>query len=97
MARTLLTILDELEQRIEQLQGEMEDLRRKYSELEEQNAYLIRQEEAARRAREAALADVEYLKISYRLAASPDSLVETRKIIAGLIRNIDRCIEMLKE
>ena len=97
MARTLLTILDELEQRIEQLQGEMEDLRRKYSELEEQNAYLMRQEEAARRAREAALADVEYLKISYRLAASPDSLVETRKFIAGLIRNIDRCIEMLKE
>ncbi len=97
MERTLLTILGDLEQRIEQLQGEMEDLRRKNSELEELNAELIKREEAALRVRDEALTDVEYLKVSYKLAATPDSLVETRKVIAGLIRNIDRCIEMLKE
>lgn len=97
MARTLLTILGDLEQRISLLQGEMEELRRKNSELEQLNAELVKRETEARQARDTALTDVDYLKVSHRLADSPDSLVETRKVIAGLIRNIDRCIEMLKE
>lgn len=97
MARTLLTILGDLEQRISLLQGEMEELRRKNSELEQLNSELVKREAEARQARDAALTDVDYLKVSHRLADSPDSLVETRKVIAGLIRNIDRCIEMLKE
>lgn len=97
MARTLLTILGDLEQRISLLQGEMEELRRKNSELEQLNAELVKMETEARQARDTALTDVDYLKVSHRLADSPDSLVETRKVIAGLIRNIDRCIEMLKE
>lgn len=97
MARTLLTILEDLEQKIETLQREMEELRRKNSELEQLNEELVKREAEAQQARDAALTDVDYLKVSYRLADSPDSLVETRKVIAGLIRNIDRCIEMLKE
>lgn len=97
MARSLVAIFEELELRIADLQTEMEGLRERNSELEKENADLRKREAEARQAREQALLDVEYLKVSYRLAESPDTLAETRKVIAGLIRNIDRCIEMLKE
>lgn len=97
MARSLVTILEDLESRIAALQTEMEELRERNSELEMMNSDLRKREAEAQNAREQALLDVEYLKVSYRLAESPDSLAETRKVIAGLIRNIDRCIEMLKE
>lgn len=97
MARSLVSILEELEQRTAALQAEMEELRSRNSELEMQNDDLRKREAEAQAAKEQALLDVEYLRVSYRLAESPDSLAETRKVIAGLIRNIDRCIEMLKE
>ena len=41
--------------------------------------------------------DCEYLEVSHKLADNPDTLVATRRRLAGLIRNIDRCLEMLKE
>ncbi len=97
MARSLVTIFEELESRIATLQEDMGELRKRNSELEMENAELRKREAEAQQAREQALLDVEYLKVSYRLAESPDTLAETRKVIAGLIRNIDRCIEMLRE
>lgn len=97
MARDLISILDTLEHKIEELQTEMEELRQRNAELEQLNVDLQRKETNALKAKEQAILDAEYLKVSHRLAESPDSLVETRKIIAGLIRNIDRCIEMLRE
>ena len=39
----------------------------------------------------------QFLRMSHRLASSPDALVETRRMIANLIRNIDRAIAELKE
>lgn len=39
--------------------------------------------------------NAEFLRMSHRLADNPDSIVETRRHIASLIRNIDRCIEQL--
>lgn len=97
MARNLISILDTLEQRIELLKEENEGLRKINNELEQSNSELRRSMAKAAEDREKALLDVEYLRISHKLADSPDSLVEARKVIAGLIRNIDRCIEMLKE
>lgn len=40
--------------------------------------------------------DVEYLTMSHRLADNPDTIIETRRHISRLIRNIDRCLEMLE-
>lgn len=97
MARSLVAILEDLEHKVVALQAEMEELRTKNSELASENSDLRKREAEAQEAKEQALLDVEYLRVSYRLAESPDSLAETRKVIAGLIRNIDRCIEMLKE
>lgn len=41
--------------------------------------------------------DARFLRVSHRLAASPDALVEARRMIAGLIRNIDKALADLKE
>ena len=41
--------------------------------------------------------DIKFLRISHRLAASPDSIIEARRMISGLIRNIDKAIADLKE
>lgn len=41
--------------------------------------------------------EIEFLKLSHRLAASPEALVEARKKISSLIRTIDSCIRMIKE
>jgi len=97
MAQSLLSILESLEAREEELRAEMESLRQRNRELEEENAGLRSKEAEALKLRDKALLDVEYLSVSHRLAESPDTLADTRRIIAGLIRNIDRCIAMLKE
>ncbi len=97
MAQSLLSILEKLEARQEELRAEMESLRKRNRELEEENADLRRKEAEALSVRDKALLDVEYLSVSHRLAEDPNTLIETRRIIAGLIRNIDRCIAMLKE
>lgn len=97
MAQSLIGILNLLEARIDELQEEMNTLRARNRELEEENRELRQKEKEALANRDQALLDAQYLKVSHRLADNPDSLVETRRTIAGLIRNIDRCIAMLKE
>lgn len=44
-----------------------------------------------------ARSDAEFLIYSHRLADNPDTIVETRRQIAKMIRDIDRCIDMLKD
>ena len=97
MAESLLQILQNLKDAQRDLRQEVENLRQRNKELEEEARDALRNAEEAEKRREEALLEVEYLKVSHRLADSPDTIVETRRIIAGLIRNIDRCIEMLKE
>lgn len=41
--------------------------------------------------------DERFLRVSHRLASSPDSIIEARRLISGLIRNIDKAINDLKE
>lgn len=38
----------------------------------------------------------EFLAMSHRLASSPDRLLQTRRLIAKMTRNIDRAIEDLR-
>lgn len=97
MAQSLISILQQLELRQQELLSEMESLRLKCEELKEENADLRRNEAKALELRDKALLDVEYLSVSHKLADSPDSLADARRVIAGLIKNIDRCIAMLKE
>lgn len=58
---------------------------------------LLMQLRLTRQELDRAKSDAQFLRVSHRLASSPDSLVEARRLIAGLIRNIDKAIAELKE
>ena len=59
--------------------------------------YLRKKTEEAYAERDRARLDAEFLAVSHKLANDADDLVAARRHIAGLIRNIDRCLEILKE
>ena len=95
MAESLITTLERLDARIKDVTMRNARLVEQNHKLEEEIADLRREIAEARRDR--ARLDAEYLTVSHRLADSPDTLIDTRRHIAKLIRNIDRCLEMLKE
>ncbi len=41
--------------------------------------------------------DNEYLQIARRMAPDEDSMEKSRQLIAKLVRDVDKCIEQLKE
>ncbi len=97
MADSLLDALGLLRTRIGDLTEENTLLRARNTELEALNADLRQQAEEAAAGRHRAELDAQYLAVSHKLADDPDILIQTRRHIAQLIRNIDRCLEMLKE
>lgn len=97
MTKSLSSILDQLEARIDGLHKEIAMLKEKNLQLEAENEDLRSRERETLQKLDKANLDSQYLMMSHRLASSPDTIIETRRMIAGLIRNIDRCIEMLKE
>ena len=97
MAAPLLDVLSSLKEKIEEQRGKYARLRERNRQLEEENAELRRLAAEAQKERDRALLDAEYLAVSHKLADSPDALVSARRRLSRLIRNIDRCLEMLKE
>ena len=97
MAANLLTLLEELKRKISDFAAQNTALRKENEELRTANEELRRRAAEADSERDKALLDCEYLAMSHKLAESPDNLVDTRRHISKLIRNIDRCLEMLKE
>ena len=97
MANPLLSILNELHGNIFRLSDHESQLHERIRELEKTKSDLEAELEDARSQLAAALSAVVFLKVSHRLADSPDTLADTRRHIARLIRNLDLCINMLKE
>ena len=97
MATSLLTVLDSMRDKIDALNESVAALRARNRELEDENEALRRTVSDTARERDKAKLESEFLAVSYRLAESPDTLIDARRLISQLIRNIDRCIEMLKE
>ena len=97
MATPLPDILDTLRLQIEARRKEYARLKERNRLLEEENADLRRLAAEAQKEREKAMLDAEFLAVSHKLADSPDTLVSARRHLPRLIRNIDRCLEMLKE
>ena len=97
MATPLPDILDTLRLQIEARRKEYARLKERNRLLEEENADLRRLAAEAQKEREKAMLDAEFLAVSHKLADSPDTHVSARRHLARLIRNIDRCLEMLKE
>lgn len=97
MAETLKAALEELKVRVKALTTENRRLREENAELESQNRTLKELTSEAEQRRQRAELDAEYLAVSHKLADTPDTLINTRRHISQMIRNIDRCLEMLKE
>lgn len=97
MASTLLTVLKQLRDKIDALNESVENLRSHTRILEEENEVLRRTIEETVLERDKARTEAEFLAVSHRLAQDPDTIIDARRLISRLIRNIDRCIEMLKE
>lgn len=97
MADSLLDTLGRLKVRIQDLTAENARLRARNTELEVLNDELMRNAEESAAGKHRAELDAKFLAVSHKLADDPDTLIVTRRHIAQLIRNIDRCLEMLKE
>lgn len=97
MAESLLTTLQQLQSAIEDMAARNAVLTARNEELEKLNTELRLQADEAQKARQRAELDAEFLEVSHRLADDPDSIIRARRHIAKLIRNIDRCLEMLKQ
>ena len=97
MATSLLTTLESLREKIAAMAASVDRLRENNSSLRMENEELRRQLSQALKERDEARLESEFLAVSHRLADDPDKIIDARRLIAGLIRNIDRCIEMLKE
>ena len=97
MASSLLSVLESMRVKIDSLTENVETLREKNRMLEEENEVLRRTIDETRIERDKAKLESDFLTVSHRLADDPDSIIDARRLISRLIRNIDRCIEMLKE
>ena len=86
-SQALLNTLEILKGKIDALVARNESLLLRNSSLEEENRDLRKKTEEAYAERDRARLD----------ANDADDLVAARRHIAGLIRNIDRCLEILKE
>lgn len=97
MASSLLTLLIDMRGKIDRIEQSRRSLEAENIALKSEIDNLRADLRQAQSEIELARRDAEFLTMSHRLADSPDSLVETRRHIAGLIRTIDLCISMLKE
>lgn len=97
MADPLIETMRLLKSRVKDLTEENSRLRAENSELQATAATLRKRAEEADTLRSRAELDAEYLAVSHKLASDPDTLIKARRHIAQLIRNIDRCLDMLRE
>ena len=97
MAPSLLSVLESMREKIDALNESVNDLRTRNRMLEEENEVLRRTIEDTSRERDKARLESDFLAVSHRLAEDPDTIIDARRLISRLIRNIDRCIEILKE
>lgn len=97
MARTLITVLNSLQQGIANLSESYSDAIKKIKVLEEEIVVLQKELEEKELMLLKRENEIEYLKISYQLAKDSDSLIAARQKIARLMKTIDNCISMLEE
>lgn len=86
-----------LSKRIDALINENKTLNDKVNSLQQINDELQRQHSIDSESLMKANKEIEFLKLSHRLAQSPEALVEARQKIASLIRNIDICIRLIAD
>ena len=93
----LLQSFSILSKKVDLLLEKQNKLQSRIKFLENLNEELKRQHEIDVASIEKAQKEIEFLSLSYRLAASPEALVSARNKISKLIRTIDSCIRMINE
>lgn len=97
MERSLTTIIDSLSSKARHLVSQRESLKEENADLKEEIARLKGTIDEDMNRIASLEKEVEFLKLSHRLADSPEALIESRRIVAALIRKIDRCITLLND
>jgi uncharacterized coiled-coil protein SlyX len=97
MADGLSEILSTVLQQVDELIQINSEVRSKLAEKEKEIDGLNYELAKTRKELETAYKDIDYLKVSYKLASNPNDLIESRRYISRIIRNIDKCISELKE
>ncbi|MDE5774217.1 MAG: hypothetical protein K2H86_07155 [Muribaculaceae bacterium] len=94
MGTTLQSTLSAIIDKIVQLEESQSRLQRQYAELVRRNEALQLENKDLTQALNQSRLEVEYLRVSYRLAGDADSLIETRRKISSIIRRIDKAIAL---
>ena len=97
MAASLNEILRTLQVKIERLAVLNSNLKKENQRLATEVSDLRDKLADMQRQRDDALQDCEYLTMSYKLAEDPDKIISGRRHISQLIRNIDKCIRLIKD
>lgn len=93
----LLQSFNNLSKKIDSLIETQKDLQERLKHLENENQELRTQHLKDQEDLDNAKKDIEFLKLSHRLADNPEALISARNKISQLIRTIDSCIRMIKE
>ena len=97
MAVNLHKMLERISEKSEQLARRYEHSRSEILQLEQKVADLkLEIEELKRSIRELSVEN-ESLRVSHKLAPTPNDVIKSRRLIAGLVREIDKCISQLNE
>lgn len=97
MAVSFQQSLSTLESNVRALSQQKQQLAAYKEALEAENEELSSEIRKLSEENKALKADVEFLRLSHRLAQNPDDVIEGRRKLASLIRDLDRCIAQLKE
>lgn len=93
----LINSLSTLSRKIDALLENQKKLRETILNLKNENRELkLMHQSDAEKIRNAEK-EIEFLSISYKLAASPEDLISARNKVSALIRTIDSCIRLIKE
>lgn len=93
----LTQIIDSLENRIRELLGKHQDLRRENRSLNEELSRLREENRQLQKGLETSENNIQTVKAANALLGSNDYKKETKLKINGLIREIDQCIVQLSE
>ncbi len=97
MAATLSETLLELRSKIDALGQTVSHLSAENKALKEENKLLSAEITDLQEQLQRKSLDSEFLEVSHMIADTPDSLILARRRIANMIRNIDKCLEMLRD
>lgn len=97
MESTLTSALSSLSFRIEALAKSRDEALRQRDEARAECENLKHTLIDMRRQLDKALCDVEYLKVSHKLAATPQALADSRVVVRHLIARVDKAIKLIND